>query len=131
MYNAVHWYIVQCSTLKYIVQCSTLIHTVQCSTLKYIVQCSALKYTVKCSTLKYMVQCSTLICIVQCSTSINILFSSVCLFVFKNCHNATEPFGSNFCVGPRMTPRKVYGCSKLQKVVSKLIFIVQYIYAVH
>ena len=30
-----------------------------------------------------------------------------------------KPIGLKFCVGPRMTSEKVYGCSELQKVVSK------------
>ena len=28
-----------------------------------------------------------------------------------------EPIGPTFCVGPHMTPGKVYGCSELQKVL--------------
>ena len=30
-----------------------------------------------------------------------------------------EPIGPKFCVGPHMTPGKVYECSELRKVVSK------------
>ena len=33
---------------------------------------------------------------------------------------AAEPIAPKFCVGPHMTPGKVYGCSKLQKFVSKV-----------
>ena len=43
---------------------------------------------------------------------------SVCPFVSKNVEMA-EPIGPKFCVGPCMTPGKVYGCSILQKFVSK------------
>ena len=37
---------------------------------------------------------------------------------FKSVKTA-KPIGHKFCVGPHMTPRKVYGCSKLQKFVYK------------
>ena len=53
-------------------------------------------------------------CTMQYIYKYTFLFS-VCLSVRLCPINVitTEPFGPNFCVGPRMTPRKVYGCSEL------------------
>ena len=42
---------------------------------------------------------------------------SVCLYPINV--KTTEPTGPKFCMRPHMTPGKVYGCSKLQKVESK------------
>ena len=49
---------------------------------------------------------------------------SVCLFVcvYPINDKTAEPIGPKFSVGPGMTPGKVYGCSELQKVVSKSLF---------
>ena len=48
--------------------------------------------------------------------SIYILCLAVCLFVCLYPINVktNELIRSKFCVGPHMTPQKVYGCSKLQ-----------------
>ena len=47
----------------------------------------------------------------------------VCLSMFVCLYptnvKTAEPIGPKFCVGPHLTPGKVYGCSKLQKCVSK------------
>ena len=43
---------------------------------------------------------------------------SVCLSVcIHNNVKTADPIGPKFCVGPQMTPGKVFGCSKLQKIV--------------
>ena len=55
----------------------------------------------------------------------------VCLSMFVCLYptnvKTTEPIGPKFCVEPQMTPGKVYGCSKLQKCVSKsFLFFVKF-----
>ena len=40
---------------------------------------------------------------------------SVCLFV-SNKQQTAKPIGPQFCVGPHITPGKVYGCTTLQKM---------------
>ena len=45
-------------------------------------------------------------------------FLSVRLYLI-NVNETAEHFGSKFCVGPYMTPGKVYGWFKFQKFVSK------------
>ena len=53
---------------------------------------------------------------------------SVCLFAHFYLINVktAEPIGPKFCLGPRMTSRKVYGCSKLKNLDPKVLIFVKF-----
>ena len=65
---------------------------------------------------------------IKLTQSIYILCSSICLFVHLYPSNVktAEPIGPKFCVGPHMTPGKVYGYSKLQNVCPQVCVFVQF-----
>ena len=48
-----------------------------------------------------------------------IYYACLSVYLFPIKVKTAEPIGPKFCVGPCVTPGKIYGCSDLQKVESK------------